>query len=142
MSSKIMPTGKSNWFLLFLIALTFGACDPVHGLRIENKTVEKAKVTIVFKKGEYQYKFNEEINSDTLVIELDSTMNNRVREYHFGLGTWKIQGMVDSLAIAVESIELETWKSKQVFKGEKQISDFFKSRVSERDQGVIEIQLE
>ena len=53
---------------LLLLSLTLFSCDPVQTIQVRNETDADATVTVVFNKGEYEYKFNELIESDTLII--------------------------------------------------------------------------
>lgn len=126
---------------LFLLLLTFISCDPAQTVLISNETNADATVMVVFKKGDYSYKFVEPTASDTLIIDLEPKGGNSQKVFQFGLGTWKIQSSLDSLVAAVDLIEIKTSKSKEVFQGEKQIKAFIEERISGRQKQLIEIKL-
>lgn len=67
---------------------------------------------------------------------------NAVQEFHFGLGTWKIERSLDSLIAAIEGITLETSKSTEVYQGEQQIRAFIEDRISGSRNEIIDIKLE
>lgn len=126
---------------LFLLLLTFVSCDSAQTLLISNETDADATVMVVFKKGDYHYKFVEPTASDTLIIDLEPKGQDSQKTFHFGLGTWNIQGSLDSLIAAVDLIEIKTSKSKEIFQGEKQIRAFIKKRVKGSRKELIEIKL-
>ena len=126
---------------LFLLLLTFVSCDPAQTLLISNETDADATVMVVFKKGDYQYKFVEPLASDTLVIVLEPKGQDSQKRFHFGLGTWKIQSSLDSLIAAMDLIEIKTSESKETFQGEKQIRTFIKKRIKGSRKELIEIKL-
>lgn len=142
MKNKLNLRSKMGLFLFVAMVFAFASCDPGQSLRIENKTAEKASIKFVFKKDSQRYRFGEAEHSDTLLVELDSTKSNSMKEYHFGIGTWEIQSSFDSLVAMVESVEINTRTSKQIFAGEQQIRDFFKSRITGRHKETIEIKLD
>jgi len=127
---------------LFLVLLTFFSCDPAQTVLISNETDADATVMVVFKKGDYRYKFVEPTVSDTLIIDLEPKGQNSKEVFQFGLGTWKIQSSLDSLIAAVELIEIKTSKSKETYQGEQQIRAFIEDRISGSRKEVIEIKLE
>jgi hypothetical protein len=126
---------------LFLLLLTFISCDPAQTVLITNETNADAIVMVVFKKGDYSYKFVEPTASDTLIVDLEAQGANSQRIFQFGLGTWKIQSSLDSLIAAVDLIEIKTSKSTEVFQGEKQIKAFIEERISGRQKQLIEIKV-
>ena len=126
---------------LFFLLLTFFSCDPSQSLRITNETDSDAQVMFVFKKGERSYKFAESLTADTLLVELEPKGQNAIREFHFGLGTWKIQSSLDSLISALEKIQLKSSTSTQTYTGAEQIRAFIKSRISGQQKEVIDIRL-
>ncbi len=138
---------KSNFsstamFVLLLLPLVFTSCDPALTLKIENKTNADAKVKFGFKHDRHYYKFDEFTQKDTLIVTLDSTAQNRIREYRFGIGTWAIQSSFDSLIAMVDWVEVVTWKSTETYQGATQIREFFKSRITGRKKESIVVNLE
>ncbi|MFT4762618.1 MAG: hypothetical protein ACI9XO_004856, partial [Paraglaciecola sp.] len=93
---------------LFLLLLTFVSCDPAQTILVTNETNADATVMVVFKKGDYRYKFIEPTASDTLIIDLEPKGQDSQKIFQFGLGTWKIQSSLDSLIAAVDLIEIKT----------------------------------
>ena len=126
----------------FLLLLIFTSCDPAQTIRISNETDDEATVTVVFKKGDHNYKFVEPTESDTLIIDLEPKGQNSEKIFQFGLGNWKIQSSLDSLIAAVELIELSTSKSKETYRGEQQIRAFIEDRITGSRKELIEIKLE
>lgn len=139
-----MPQNKtfSKTVLLCLLLMAFSACDPGQRILIQNRTDAKAIVTFIFKPGSQHYRFEESGVSDTLIVTLDSTKENSAKAYYFGIGHWAIPGSLDSLVSMVDMVEIQTWKSKETFRGATQIRNFFKSRISGRKKETIEIRLE
>ncbi|MCR9290956.1 MAG: hypothetical protein NXI23_26605 [Bacteroidetes bacterium] len=127
---------------LLLLSLTLFSCDPVQTIQVRNETDADATVTVVFNKGEYEYKFNELIESDTLIIELEPKDQNSVETFQFGLGTWEIQSSIDSLIAAVNLIEIKISKSTVRYRGEQQIRTFIEDRITGSRKELIEIILE
>jgi hypothetical protein len=128
-------------FTLFFIALTFASCDPAQTLLISNETDADATVMVIFNKGNHYYKFVEPSASDTLVIDLEPKGGDSKRIFQFGIGTWDIQSSIDSLIVAVDLIEINTSKSKEIFQGKKQIKAFIEKRIKGRQKELIEIKL-
>ena len=108
MCSRFNLTRGSGILLSGIMALVFVSCDPGQRIKIENTTDAPAKITFIFNKDHHYYQFEETGNPDTLTIQLDSTQNNSVKEFFFGIGTWKIQNSLDSLVAMVDLIEVET----------------------------------
>lgn len=141
---KNRPRPFNFFYLVWIcsLAFVFVSCDPAQSILIENKTDSEATITFVFNQGHHDYKFSAPGESDTLSINLEKTGQDAVREFQFGLGTWKIQSSLDSLIAAIAVISIETVKSKEIFNDEKQIREFLESRISGSQKEVIEIRLE
>lgn len=123
--------------------MLFLSCDPGQSMEIKNETKKDASVLIVFKKDvKRYYMFHYLAEKDSLLITLDTTLENSVQSFEFGLGTWEMDNRIDSLITMVESVEINTWKSKEIFLGEKQVEDFFKSRLKGKYKERLEILLE
>lgn len=111
-------------------------------LIIENKTGAEAVVTFVFKEGEKDYRFEEFVTSDSLVLELGTTEENASKEYYFGIGTWKVQNSLDDFASMIERIDIETRRSKETFEGKEQVKAFLERHLAGRQKQVIAIELQ
>lgn len=142
MTFKMTGSFNQNRWLLFLPVFTLLACDPAQTIRIENHSAGDAEITFSFNPDNRYAGFGNSDPNEALKVVLDSTAENSVREYYFGMGTWKIQSSLDSLIAAVNSIEISTPGSTQTFTGEQQIRRFFESRISDKHKEVIEIRLE
>lgn len=118
------------------------SCDPDQSLKIENKTKAKASIKFIFRKGKRPNRFEEFAKQDTLLVSLDTMPNKTIKDFSFGLGTWYVQDRLDSLISIVDYIEVETWKSKEIYSNKIQIKEFFKSRLNGRLHKQIEIKLE
>lgn len=134
----------SKWLIIALLPLLLVACDPAQTLLIRNETSADVELTIVFKKGNsYQQRFMEAMSdtlvSDTLRINLDTTAQNSTKEFYFGMGHWKVQHELDSLAASVELIEIKTAKSTATFSTEIEIKTFLEERLVGRMNERIEI---
>ncbi|MEZ4887236.1 MAG: hypothetical protein R3E32_21065 [Chitinophagales bacterium] len=139
----LIPSNKKlGLFLMHLIVSVLTSCDPMQSIVIENKTNENASIKFVFKKGSEYLKTDEFAISDTLRVNLDATENNRVKEYDFGIGTWRVESSFDSLVLMTKRIEISTSKSKQIIEGEEAIRAFFKKRIVGSQNERIEIELE
>lgn len=120
---------KITSFLLSLaLLIALSSCDPAQSIRIENATNAPANIEVVFKSGKHYYEFEDQRIGDTLNITLDP--ENSVREFHFGIGHWKVMNSLDSLVAMVESIKITTESATQTFKGQDQIQTFFENKIS------------
>jgi hypothetical protein len=138
---------KYRFFKFVLIGLfpfLLLSCDPAQTLEIRNATKDNVQLTIVFKEGnDYTQQFKEAANvdflSDTLVIALDTTAQNSVKTFHFGIGHWRVLNQLDSLAANINLIEIKTAESKTLFSTETTIKQFFEERLKGRQDELIEI---
>lgn len=133
-----------KWLIIASLPLLLVACDPAQTLLIRNETSADVELTIVFEKGNsYQERFMEAMEntllSDTLRINLDTTAQNSAKEFYFGMGHWKVQHELDSLAASVEFIAIKTAKSTATFSTEAEIKTFFEERLVGRMNERIEI---
>lgn len=131
-------------FIVALLPLLFMACDPAQTLFIRNETDGDVQLIIGFEKNNaYRQRFMENmtdnLSSDTLTINLDTTAQNSSKEFHFGIGHWKVQNELDSLAASVEWIEIKTAKSTKLFSTTSEIKTFFEERLVGRSNERIEI---
>ena len=125
--------------LLFLSLLC--ACDPGQIIRIENQTNANANIQFVFQGDDREYQFEDLAKSDTLIINLEPTGQNDTKEFHFGIGHWKIEYSMDKLVEMVASITIETATSKEIFKGKEQVRSFFEKRITGSRDEIILIDL-
>jgi hypothetical protein len=135
MPSKVIAYMISVLFLLPLIS-----CDPAQSIRFENTTDAPATIELIFNNDKHYYQFEDQRKGDTLNITLNP--ENPVREFHFGIGHWKVQNSLDSLVAMVESIKITTKYSTQTFKGKDQIQAFFEEKLSGRQDETIMISLQ
>ncbi len=135
---------KENVITLLLVSISclLLSCDPVQTIIIENATGSNATVTIIFSPGDHMYKFNEESFSDTLVVELENTPENSYRAFHFGIGTWKTAGSLDSLVAALESFSIKSLNFNETFDEKVAIRNYLEDNIVSRFKQTIEIKLE
>lgn len=113
--------------LLIMLSGSLFSCDPSQEIWIENRTEATATVKFIFSNPDGYYDFDPTSSSDTLLIELDTTV--RFKEYLFGIGGWEINGALDTLAETLNQIEITSWKATQVFRGDEQIKNFLKENM-------------
>jgi len=118
------------------------SCDPGQGLRIENQTDAPATIQFKFKKEKAHYIFEDLRKEDNLTITLGPDQQNATKEFHFGIGHWKVQGTLDSLVAMVESIEIKTVHATHTYKGQAQLQAFFEQRITGSYDEIIEIIVE
>ncbi|MFK7932128.1 MAG: hypothetical protein AB8G22_01380 [Saprospiraceae bacterium] len=137
---SLFPKGIILPVLFSLFLLT--SCDPGQILRIENQANSEANIQFVFKTDKAIYEFEDLRTGDTLNLKLAAAAENSVKEFHFGIGHWQVQGMMDSLVQMVESLEIQTAESTQTYQGTAQLEAFFKERITGRMEEVILITVE
>lgn len=142
MERNVHPISRQTLLLASIVALLLTSCDPGQSLRIENRTNAEATMEIIFSDANGYYDLDENSDSNTLLIKMDTSRAHSFQEYHFGIGTWEINHAIDTLAASIESIEITTWKSTTLYKGRPQIVNFFESRLTGRQKESIEIILE
>lgn len=121
-------------FSVFLLA----SCDPGQSIRIENQTNKTANIQFVFQGEDRQYQFEDLTNGDTLAIRLEPVGQNATKEFHFGIGHWKVEYSMDKLVEMVASVTIETATSKEIFSGKEQIRSFFEKRITgSRDEIIL-----
>ena len=128
-------------FYIAVCFLLLISCDPGQILKIQNETDAAATIQINFKKGKEYYEFEDQRIEDKLMVQLAPNNQNSVKEFHFGIGHWKVQGSLDSLVAMVESIQIQTVNSTQTYEGEAQIKSFFEQRITGSKDEVILITL-
>jgi hypothetical protein len=108
----------------------------------QNATSSNATVTFIFSPGEHMYKFKEDPFSDTLVVELANTPENSFWQIDFGIGTWEVQGSLDSLVAALESIRIQSLNFNETFDEKQDIRNYLEDKLVGRFKETIEIKLE
>ena len=141
-NTKIFSSKKWTGLLLVCLGLLSFSCDPGQTIFIENATDSNATVTFIFSPGEHMYKFNEGIPSDTLVVELDNTPENSYWEFHFGIGTWEVQGALDSLVSALDVLSIKSLNFNETFKEKQEMRNYLEDKIVGRFNEAIEIKLE
>lgn len=136
------PLSINTFLLACLTFFLLTSCDPGQIIRIENQTNAAASIQFVFQGDERAYQFEEVSNSDTLTIRLAADEHNAVKEFHFGIGHWKVQYSMDKLVEMVASITIQTATSKAQFTGKEQIRTFFEQRITGSRDEIILIVLE
>lgn len=121
-------------FSVFLLV----SCDPGQSIVIENQTNANANIQFVFQGEDRPYQFEDLAQGDTLTIPLAPAGQNAAKEFHFGIGHWKVQYSMDKLVEMVASITIETTTSKELFTGKEQVRSFFEKRITgSRDEIIL-----
>jgi hypothetical protein len=120
-----MKNQKIISILMLAITLTLISCDPAKRIVITNKTGQNA--TIEFRpKPNLQINYLGKSSKETTFFSLGFTKKDNFKGIYFGLGAW---GKHPEIIDLIESIEIKTFKSTEIFKGDEQVKLFFESRV-------------
>jgi len=127
-----------TWLLFVFSMLLLVSCDPGQIIRIENTSGAAASIEFVFKKGKEYYEFEDLRNGEVLFLQLSPGAPDSVKDFHFGIGHWKVQGSLDSLVAMVESVEIKSASATITYSGNEQVQTFFEDRIEGRmDQMIL-----
>lgn len=76
---------------------------------------------------------------NTLIIVLDTTAQNFIKQFYFGMSHWLVLNQLDSLAASINLIEIKTAKLETLFSTQTSIKQFFEERLKGRQDESIEI---